>query len=117
MDRRPSFNPIIWVFYFPLIILSIFTQPAQPQYIQDVQAVTIGSKRTAVWRASVADTPQPVSILKTAIVLEYNCHFMKAICKNAKNWIDNSPRSRARTLPTFASGANRFNLFAYDNSP
>ncbi|KAI1379064.1 glycosyl hydrolases family 18-domain-containing protein [Hypoxylon crocopeplum] len=43
--------------------------------------------------------PQPVIIPNNMVVLEYNCHFMPAICQNADNWL-NGNRGANRDIMT-----------------
>lgn len=61
--------------------------------------------RIQQWRPTVNDPfQQVIDISPTLVVLEYNCYYMKSICKNADNWFK-TPRGQAR---------NPRNRFTYD---
>lgn len=87
-------------------------QQAHAQYVQAVTsgyvpaaAPTPGVVRVPQWRPTVNDALQRViDITPDLVVLEYNCYYMKDICKNADNWYK-TPRGQNR------SPVNRF---AYD---
>lgn len=87
-------------------------QPAlvQAQYVQAVTSGFVPSPTGSLiqvkqWRPTTNDPLQRViDISPDLVVLEYNCWYMKDICKNADNWYK-TPRGQARAVP---------NRFAYD---
>ena len=87
----------------------------QAQYVQGQTSGMVPNPNTGVgqpqfisvplWRPTTADAYQRViDIAPELVVLEYNCFYMRDICKNAQNWF-NTPRGQSRR-PQFR--------FAYD---
>jgi hypothetical protein len=105
-----------------LMLSLVFIPQQQPQtglaHAQYVQAVTTGyvtvaatagaaatTTRVPQWRPTRNDAFQRViDVSPELAVLEYNCWYMKDICKNAQNWYA-TPRGQNRAAP---------NRFAYD---
>lgn len=96
-----------------VVLLPQHRQPsfAHAQYIQAVTSLYVPAATGTVtvlakaWRPTTNDALQRViDIEPDLVVLEYNCFYMRDICKNADNWYK-TPRGQNRPL------AKRF---AYD---
>lgn len=65
----------------------------------------------AHWRREKGDPLRRVLRPKTIVVLTYNCYYMKAICKNAKEWLE-TDRGKDRTLAQYGAGSSQ--IYGYD---
>ncbi|KAK0103224.1 hypothetical protein ONS95_005259 [Cadophora gregata] len=105
----------LWL--LPLLgLISLLPQQKQPAFAhaQYIQAVTSGWVpaptggsiiQAKQWRPTTNDPLQRViDLTPELVVLEYNCFYMRDICKNAANWYA-TPRGQARPVP---------NRFTYD---
>lgn len=106
----------VWSSILMLISLQLSpsSQPTQvlAQFVQGYEWQNIpnnfgGVTSTPFWRPTVNDVPQEVINLAPEVVfIEYNCYYMRDICKNAENWF-NTPRGQVRNPRT---------MFGYDLS-
>lgn len=90
-----------------LSLLCLAVVPAtEAQYIQDWDLQpTANGGNTLWWRPNINSNAGPVHYFdNNAVFLTYNCYYMTAICRNARNFL-NSPRGLARPYP---------NMFSYD---
>jgi hypothetical protein len=110
MTTCPPFTRLTAILLLTLGFSGI--SPAQAQYIQGYERIinpnpSWGPQQQWFWRPEVTPAQIPYHILDlspTVVFLEYNCYYMRDICKNAQNWFD-TPRGQSR------SPRNRF---AYD---
>lgn len=93
--------------------LSVFTPLVHAQFIQNYQWTVQNGVQVPTYRRREADTPGRVHAVTPLPIVEYNCHYMKAICKNAKNWIATAPRAQNRKLQQLYGNANT-QVFTYD---
>ncbi|KAK4203018.1 pectate lyase superfamily protein-domain-containing protein [Triangularia verruculosa] len=110
-----------------LCILAATILPWQPhntyvqaQFVQGVTTIAIPSPtvpnqvtRVPVWRETLQHQYQRViDIAPELVVLEYNCYYMRDICKNADNWMQTVRGStrvpRNRFAYDFNTGNHRF---------
>ncbi|EGO56022.1 hypothetical protein NEUTE1DRAFT_117997 [Neurospora tetrasperma FGSC 2508] len=82
-------------------------QVAEAQYIQDYIKDTTTGKYT--YRSISSVPPWPVIDLHSAVFLQYNCFYMKEICKNADNF---AATPRGQNLHPNSQLAN--NVYGYD---
>lgn len=62
----------------------------------------------------MGDTPRPLLVPKNAVVLFYNCHYMKAICQNAIEWLGTT-EAKGRMLQQYYGGVVQSTyMFGYD---
>ncbi|RPA74880.1 hypothetical protein BJ508DRAFT_29078 [Ascobolus immersus RN42] len=98
--------------------LLLFVSLVEAQYIQNYTIGKWNNQDHPFWRREPQDIPQPVIIPNEQTILVYNCHYMKAICLNARRWLA-TPRglnlllSGALTPKPYTLPAGRY-LFGYD---
>ena len=79
----------------------------QAQFIQGTAPGMVQNPNTGVGQPLMISAPmwrpvqgepyqQVIDIAPSLVVLEYNCYYMRDICKNAENWF-NTPRGQSRT--------------------
>lgn len=93
-----------------LLTFVSITTPAHGQYVQAAPKQYIRNSagswvQMPMWRETTATGfTAVIDIAPELVVLEYNCYYMRDICKNADNWF-NTPRGQSR-VPRYR--------FAYD---
>lgn len=99
--------PLYSFIYLILIFISFREQQTRvrAQYVQAVTTQLLPNAggqgnppaRVPVWRETVGSVfDRVIDIAPELVLIEYNCYYMRDICKNADNWM-NTPRGQSRT--------------------